>query len=185
MAIAWRPGGISVRNVGPFDLGRLSKLHRGCFEESWSRADLAHLLAMAGSFGLLARVFEGRFAGLDGLRGVGFALCRVIADESELLSIGVSPSHRRKGVADALLRASIERCWRIGARSMFLEVAVDNIAAQDLYERQSFARVGLRPDYYRRRGAGDVAAYTMRCDIASLSAQFSITSEDGSTRIAS
>lgn len=168
MALAWRPGGISVRTVGPFDLGRLSKLHRGCFEESWSRADLAHLLAMAGSFGLVARTFESGFPGLDGLRGIGFSLCRVVADEAELLSIGVAQAHRRKRVGEALLRASIERCWRIGARSMFLEVAVDNLAAQRLYEAEGFERVGLRPDYYQRNGGARASAYTMRCDIATV-----------------
>lgn len=185
MAIAWRPGGISVRTVGPFDLGRLSKLHRGCFEESWSRADLAHLLAMTGSFGLVARLFESGFAGFDGLRGVGFSLCRVVADESELLSIGVAPAHRRKGVGDALLRASLERCWRIGARSMFLEVAVDNIAAQQLYEDQGFARVGLRPEYYHRADGASVSAYTMRCDIAAVAGQFRRDPEADGARIAS
>ena len=163
-----KPGLVSVRNVGPFDLGRLARLHRGCFEEAWSRSDLAHLLAMPGAFGQVARLYEGGLAGLDGLRGVGFSICRVTVDEAELLTIGVMPQFRRRGVAAALLRAGMERSLRLGARAMFLEVAVDNAGAQALYEEHGFARVGLRPDYYQRAGGARASAYTLRCDLARL-----------------
>ena len=88
--------------------------------------------------------------GFDALRGVGFSLCRVVRDESELLSIGVAATYRRRGVAGYLLRASMERARVIGARQMFLEVAVDNVAAQQLYLEHGFERVGTRPDYYQR-----------------------------------
>ena len=81
---------------------------------------------MPGGFGLIARLFEGGLARFDAMRGVGFALCRVVRDESELLSIGVAPAYRRRGVAGYLLRASMERARAIGARQMFLEVAIDN-----------------------------------------------------------
>ena len=97
------------------------------------------------------------------MRGVGFSLCRVVRDESELLSIGVAPAYRRRGVAGYLLRASMERARAIGARQMFLEVAVDNVAAQQLYLEHGFERVGTRPDYYQRPNGERTAAYTMRC----------------------
>ncbi len=171
MAAVPKPSLTSIRTVGPFDLGRLSRLHRGCFEEAWSRSDLAHLLAMPGGFGLIARVHEGGgLARFDGLRGVGFSLCRVVRDESELLSIGVMPGYRRRGVAGNLLRASMVRCRALGARQMFLEVAVDNAGAQSLYAAHGFERVGLRPDYYHRGEGPRMAAYTMRCGLEPLAA---------------
>jgi [ribosomal protein S18]-alanine N-acetyltransferase len=156
---------ITIKQVGPFDLGRLARLHRGCFEEAWSRTDLAHLLALPGGFGLVARLFDGGFAGLEGMRGVGFALCRTAGDESELLSIGVAPAFRRRRVGQELLRVSMERCRKGGARLMFLEVAVDNLAAQRLYEAAGFERVGTRRDYYLRTDGSRASAYTMRCDL--------------------
>lgn len=165
MAAVAKPTMVSIRTVGPFDLGRLSRLHRHCFEESWSRSDLAHLLAMPGGFGLIARLYEGGLARFDGLRGVGFSLCRVVRDESELLSIGVAPGYRRRGVAGSLLRASMIRCRTLGARQMFLEVAVDNAEAQSLYAAHDFERVGVRPDYYHRGNGARMAAYTMRCPL--------------------
>ncbi len=165
MATQRKPGPVSVRTVGPFDLGRLARLHKGCFEEAWSRSDLAHLLAMPGGFGLIARLFDGGLASFDALRGVGFALCRVVGEESELLSIGVGPAYRRRGIAGYLLRASMERAHALDARQMFLEVAVDNVSAQRLYLEHGFEQVGTRPDYYHRLNGERVAAHTMRCDL--------------------
>jgi ribosomal-protein-alanine N-acetyltransferase len=109
-----RSSTLTIKTVGPFDLGRLARLHQACFEDPWSRADLAHLLALPGGFGLIARLFERNLSGLDGMRGVGFALCRVVRDEGELLSIGVGPSYRRRSIGSALLRESMERCRRDG-----------------------------------------------------------------------
>ena len=158
---------IGIKSVGPFDLGRLARLHRHCFDDPWSRADLAHLLALPGGFGLIARVSDrtGFGGGLDGIRGAGFALCRVVRDECELLSIGVGPGYRRRGVGTALLGASIERCRRAGARTMFLEVAIDNGEAQALYRRYGFEQVGRREGYYLRRDGSRASAYTMRRDL--------------------
>lgn len=167
MAAQVKPTAVTIRSVGPFDLGRLSRLHRGCFEEAWSRSDLAHLLAMPGSFGLIARLSAGVLARFDAMRGVGFALCRVASDESELLSIGVATAYRRQGVAGHLLRSGMTRARAIGARQMFLEVAIDNVGAQQLYLDHGFERVGTRPDYYQRTNGERAAAYTMRCALNS------------------
>lgn len=156
---------LTIKPVGAFDLGRLARLHKHCFEEGWSRADLAHLLALPGGFGLIARHTGGGFAALDGLRGVGFALLRVVRDECELLSLGVVPAQRRRGVAAAILRTAMQNCFDAGARTMFLEVAIDNLSAQALYEHFQFNRVGTRPDYYARPDGSRMHAYTMRADL--------------------
>lgn len=166
MRLLPKSSSVSIKTVGPFDLGRLARLHRGCFEDPWSRTDLAHLLALPGGFGLVARLYGRSFAGFESLRGVGFALCRVVRDESELLSIGVAAAHRRQGIGAALLRAAMARCLQAGARSMFLEVAIDNDLAQTLYKSHGFAVVGQRQDYYLRADGTRACAYTLRCDLA-------------------
>lgn len=156
---------INIKTVGPFDLGRLAKLHQSCFDDAWSRSDLAHLLALPGGFGLLARLFEGSLSGIDGMRGVGFALCRVVRDEGELLSIGVGPNYRRRSIGAVLLRDCMERCQQIGASTMFLEVAADNHSAQKLYRSYGFVEVGEREGYYQRSDGSKMSAYTMRSDL--------------------
>jgi len=59
----------------------------------------------------------------------------------------------------------MERARALGARQMFLEVAVDNVPAQELYLLHGFERVGTRPDYYQRPNGARTAAYTMRCGL--------------------
>lgn len=167
LALKSRPT-ISIKTVGPFDLGRLARLHQSCFDDPWSRADLAHLLALPGGFGLLARLFEGNLSGIDGMRGVGFALCRVVRDEGELLSIGVGPSYRRRQIGAVLLRDCMERCQRIGANAIFLEVAADNHSAQSLYRAFGFVEVGRREGYYQRPDGSRMSAYTMRSDLSAV-----------------
>lgn len=156
---------ITVRPAGPFDLGRMARMHRACFTDGWSRADLAHLLALPGGFGLMARASDGRFARVENLRSAGFTLSRVVRDECEMLSIGVMPHYRRLGIAEALLLETMIKCRASGAERMFLEVAVDNDAARHLYHGHGFKTVGRRNDYYKRPDGTRAHAYTMMCDL--------------------
>ena len=122
------------------------------------RADLAHLLALPGGFGLLARLFERNLAGLDGMRGVGFALCRVIRDEGELLSIGVGPVYRRRAIGSALLRESIERCRRAGAATIFSRSRPTTVGA-DALPLVRLRPVGEREGYFSGRTVPDQRLY--------------------------
>ena len=77
-------------------------------------------------------------------------MCQVAADEAELLTLAVRPTHRRRGGARRLLAAVIDHVRKSGARTLFLEVGVDNPAARSLYESQGFRAVGERRAYYQR-----------------------------------
>ncbi|MGF1474790.1 MAG: GNAT family N-acetyltransferase [Geminicoccaceae bacterium] len=158
------PSEIDVRRISAFEIGRLARLHAACFDEPWSRADLLQLLAMPGGFGLVAAIAERSLVRFGTQRLVGFALCRTVRDECELLSIGVVVDRRREGVATRLVARSIATCQAQGARRMFLEVAVDNASAQALYQGFGFVQIGRRESYYRRPNGTRMAALTMRLD---------------------
>jgi ribosomal-protein-alanine N-acetyltransferase len=79
---------------------------------------------------------------------VGFVLAQVAADEAEILSIGVSNDARRQGIALRLVQAARTAAAASGANRIFLEVAVSNEAALELYKKSGFAEVGRRPRYY-------------------------------------
>ncbi len=145
-----------LRPIGPFDLDCVATLHAACFDEAWSAAAIAALLATPGSFGLLS---------ISGELPSGFLLARVAADEAEILSRGVLPPLRRHGMARALLRSAATRAAESGARRLFLEVAADNHAARALYLREGYARIGRRPCYYRR-GAGALDALILARPLA-------------------
>ncbi|WP_428249359.1 tRNA (adenosine(37)-N6)-threonylcarbamoyltransferase complex dimerization subunit type 1 TsaB [Ferrovibrio sp.] len=119
----------------------LSAMHREGFHDGWSEAALRDLLGMPGAFVLLAIDPAGQPA--------GFAFGRVAADEAEVITITVRPRLRQLGIGAALLKALAAEAKRRGAGSLFLEVAVSNLAAQALYRAGGFQQVGRRKDYYQ------------------------------------
>lgn len=150
---------LAVRAVRPFDLALLARLHAGAFDPEWGSDEIASLLAMPGAFGLLALA-----AGAP----VGFLIARVAAGEAEILSLGVAPPARRRGVGRMLLDAALAAAAAEGAERMFLEVAEDNAAARALYAAAAFRAVGRRPAYYRRRGAANAPAVVLERALQAL-----------------
>ena len=124
----------------------LAALHRACFpEDPWDAPALERILALAGGFGYLA---------WQGETPAGFILARTLAGEVEVLSIGVLPEWRRRGIGRGLIDAVIGEAARSGVGSIVLEVATENEPARRLYAAFEFIQVGRRPRYYRQTGAG-------------------------------
>jgi ribosomal-protein-alanine N-acetyltransferase len=120
----------------------LAILHRACFpDDPWEAGALARIMALSGGFGWLAWADD---------EPVGFILVRDLGNECEILSIGVAPRARRRGVAQTLLATAIGEAQRRGLPSVVLEVAIDNDPARDLYQRTGFVAVGRRARYYSR-----------------------------------
>jgi len=90
---------------------------------------------------------------------LGWAGVRVVGDTAEILTVGVVPQARRQGIGGRLLAMLLDEATRRGAVEAFLEVRVDNTAAQQLYEQARFVRVGIRRGYYAE---GRVDAVVMR-----------------------
>jgi len=139
----------------------LALLHSACFpEEPWDAPALDRVLALSGGFGFCAWQAD---------LPVGFVLARDLGGECEILTLGVMPACRRRGVGRALLCAILDRARRQSIPSIVLEVAADNAAARRLYNTAGFVAVGRRPRYYRR-GEETVDALLLRCRITSQSA---------------
>ena len=151
-------------DIAPLPVGAaeaLAPLHGACFpEDPWDAQALDRVLALLGAFGFLA--WEADLP-------VGFALARDLGGEVEILTIGVTPASRRRGVGRALLRAILDRARHQSIASVVLEVAADNAAARRLYAAAGFVTVGRRPRYYRR-GQETVDALLLRRRIAAHSA---------------
>src|SRR5215813_11574208 len=155
-------GGFGLRRVGALDLDLASSLHGLAFaplgERVWTRQDMAELLASPGVAGWVLLSTE---------RAIGFALCRVAADEAELLTIAVHPDERRRGAGGALLATIVDHTRKAGARSLFLEVGADNPAALALYGKVGLKAVGHRKAYYRRGEGPPADAVVMRLSLTS------------------
>jgi ribosomal protein S18 acetylase RimI-like enzyme len=82
---------------------------------------------------------------------------------ADLVTIGTAQSCQRCGFGRAVLDHLVAALRDMGAHELMLEVAVDNVAARNLYAAAGFATVAVRPGYYRRAG-GPVDAVAMRRD---------------------
>jgi [ribosomal protein S18]-alanine N-acetyltransferase len=142
----------------------LAELHGACFpEDPWDAAALQRLLALFGVFGYLAWQED---------EAIGFALARDLGDEVEILSLGVMPGCRRRGVGRALLDAVVIEAGRRRRGSVVLEVAAANAAARRLYAGAGFVQVGRRPRYYRHGGESEDALILRRAaGVAAAAAQ--------------
>src|SRR3979490_1209456 len=88
----------------------------------------------------------------QGRKTIGFAVSRMAADEAEILSIAVEPSHRGRGLSRNLLLTHLGHLAGRGVRTVFLEVEENNRPARRLYGRAGFGVVGRRERYYQQPG---------------------------------
>ena len=121
-------------SAGLAHAGLLAAMHEQAFpRDPWDAASFAAVLAMPGVAGLIDE------------RG-GFLLLRMVLDEAEILTIGVTAP--RQGIGLALMREGLRLAAIGGVREMHLEVAAANAAARALYTRLGFTQIGLRRAYY-------------------------------------
>ncbi|MBI5833196.1 MAG: GNAT family N-acetyltransferase [Armatimonadetes bacterium] len=66
----------------------------------------------------------------------------------EIISIATVPEVRRQGVARGMLRQALSRAWERGVGQVYLQVAVDNDAAQRLYRAEGFTVERRLKGYY-------------------------------------
>jgi ribosomal-protein-alanine N-acetyltransferase len=125
------------RSASQADVAVLAAIHAAAFSDTdaWSRDVFDLQLALPNVLALLDE------AG-------GLILMRVAANEAEVLTLAVTPGARRGGIGYILLTKGIAVVRQLGARAVFLEVSVANIAARALYTKAGFTEVGRRPHYY-------------------------------------
>ena len=82
--------------------------------------------------------------------------------EADVLTVGVVPSQRGKGVARQLMALITDWARQQGSTAMMLEVKVDNTEAIGLYESLGYSKLNVRKDYF---GAG-LDALVMRLELS-------------------
>ena len=65
-----------------------------------------------------------------------------------LITIDVAPTSRRRRIGASLMEWALERARTLGLAASVLEVATDNRAAMQFYERFGFVVTGEIPGYY-------------------------------------
>jgi len=77
---------------------------------------------------------------------IAFAVAWEIEDEIQLLNIGVSDGHKRRGIGSALIRYLLKTSSNPG--KIYVELKEKNSTAYLFYTSNGFLRTGTRKNYY-------------------------------------
>ncbi len=128
---------MNIRQAQPGDIPAIAALERECFSDPWP-ADM------------IGRMLDNFTVALEGEELAGYLALSSVLDEGNIDNVAVSPSFRRRGVADTLVADALRRSREAGLAALMLEVRAGNIAARRLYEKHGFREVGRRKNYYER-----------------------------------
>lgn len=80
---------------------------------------------------------------------VGMIVVWLIVDEAHIATFAIHPDYRRQKIGEKLLVHALRSTRAEGAQRSFLEVRVNNFAAQEMYRKFGFVEDGRRPRYYK------------------------------------
>jgi ribosomal-protein-alanine N-acetyltransferase len=122
------------------DLDEVLAIERASFQTPWSRGALRYELTQ----NRVARSTVVRV----GRQLAGYLCLWEIGHEIHITNLAVHPRLRRRGLARALLGATLDDARGKGVELVFLEVRPTNVEALTLYESLGFRVIGRRKGYY-------------------------------------
>jgi ribosomal-protein-alanine N-acetyltransferase len=153
----WSTPGARVEGATLRDTARLAQLHGASFHRGWGEGEFEGMMSQRNTLVHRLKV---------GSKLVGFIVSRMAADEAEILSIAIAPSHRGRGLSRDLLLTHLGHLAGYGIKTVFLEVEENNQPARRLYDRAGFAIVGRRERYYQQPDGEQLNALLMRRDLS-------------------
>ena len=146
---------ITYRVANAFDLAVFVSLDKKLFPYSpWSASQYKEEFSSPTRHFVVALDDAQSIIGYAGVFAPGGA-------EADVLTVGVIPSQRGKGIARQLMGLITDWAKQQGSTAMMLEVKVDNTEAIGLYEFLGYSKLNVRKDYF---GAG-LDALVMRLDL--------------------
>lgn len=136
---------LAIDQLTPAEIEVADQLLVAAYGMASRRAELERYLALQPEGWIMAR-WEGQPAGAAG--------ATVYGPTAYIGLVGVDPAFQRRGIADALMTALIDRAenWMQMTR-LELEVYVDNAPAIALYRKHGFVEEGRLRSYAFRDGA--------------------------------
>jgi ribosomal-protein-alanine N-acetyltransferase len=147
---------ISYRVANAFDLPVFVSLDKDLFPYSpWSASQYKDEFSSPTRHFVVAVDEAQSIIGYAGVFAPGGA-------EADVLTVGVVPNHRGKGIARQLMVLITDWAREQGSTAMMLEVKVDNAEAIGLYESLGYSKLNTRKDYF---GPG-LDALVMRLELS-------------------
>ncbi|MCX7835007.1 MAG: ribosomal protein S18-alanine N-acetyltransferase [bacterium] len=130
---------IIIRDAVVQDIETILAIERDSYVDPWGEESFRYLMFQKNGIAIVAAQ---QFP-------IGYAFGRVTLDEGELLNLAVSKPYRKRNLGRAILNEFLNRCWKLGANKVYLEVRVKNTAAIQLYRSAGFIIEGRRNKYYQ------------------------------------
>ena len=133
---------ISYTKIGIEDLEFIENLqeeHINEINNIWTRRELNDHINKKTSFSRISKY---------GKKIVGFSISLYSENFMDVFLIFVAPEFRRRGIAQNFLKDIKKFCKSHFINRIILEVNEDNQAANILYQKFGFKKVGKRKDYY-------------------------------------
>jgi|SRR6516225_613351 ribosomal-protein-alanine N-acetyltransferase len=143
--------GATIRSYEAKDFAALHKLDQACFPPgiAYSKFSLRYFLSLPAADCLVAE---------EDNKIVGFILAETNPPLAHIITLDVTPSHRRAGLGRSLL-AEMERHFHFHeVKSVLLETAVDNEVGIAFWRKHGYREEAVLKRYY----LGKVDAYEMR-----------------------
>lgn len=129
-----------IRQAQIKDVKEMATLDVLCFTEPWSEDSFYKELTENKVALYLVSEIEGKV--------VGYAGVWLVSGEGHITNIAVSPSFRRKKIAENMVTVMINVAEEENVKMLTLEVRQSNEAAKSLYRKLGFVEVGKRKKYY-------------------------------------
>jgi ribosomal-protein-alanine N-acetyltransferase len=151
---------IALRSYLPEDFEACWQLDQRCFPSgiAYSKTELRFYMRLPEAFAIVAEDEDRRLCGFI----VAHLNRRMML---HIITIDTEQAARRSGLGTRLMRAAEDRAIAQGAKSVMLEVAVDNESAISFYKRLGFQVVRTIPRYYQ----GALDALVMRRELGTVS----------------
>ena len=136
-----------IRDYRAADFDRLWRIDQLCFPPgiAYTQMDLTGFITRRKAITLVAEFAAGsEFAG-----GIaGFAVAQPILKIGRILTLDIVPEARRFGLATRLMQECEKRLRALGCEQAYLETAVNNQPALDLYHKLGYEILRTLPLYY-------------------------------------
>lgn len=128
-----------IREMTIQDVARAAEIEKECFSIPWSEKSFEDSLSREDTLFLVCEE-DAQVAGYIGMY--------LSFDEGSITNVAVSPSFRKKGCGEALVKTAKEQAKEKQIESIFLEVRVSNAPAISLYKKLGFEELGIRKNFY-------------------------------------
>jgi ribosomal-protein-alanine N-acetyltransferase len=135
---------VQILDFKPSSIDEILEIEHCCFDSPWSKEMFLNLPEQISRF-KTARIADEKIA--------GYCLYNIVAEQADILSIAVHPLYRRQGFAFKLMENMIKDCFAHRVEEIFLEAAISNVPALNLYAAFGFEKISIRKNYYENEDA--------------------------------